>query len=156
MTTNSTTVTHSLIHADCITAMQSMRSSSYELIFADPPYFLSSGGTSCSGGKRISVDKGDWDKTRTPEEIHDFYMRWLTESYRLLKDSGSLFVCGTYHNIFDVGMCLKEVGFHVRNMITWQKNPPRLTLVVAALSIAQSSSFGQLRIHPNTTSIMSL
>ena len=44
MTTNSTTVTHSLIHADCITAMQSMRSSSYELIFADPPYFLSSGG----------------------------------------------------------------------------------------------------------------
>ena len=95
MTTNSTTVTHSLIHADCITAMQSMRSSSYELIFADPPYFLSSGGTSCSGGKRISVDKGAWAKTRTPEEIHDFNMRWLTESYRLLKASGSLFVCGT-------------------------------------------------------------
>lgn len=124
MTTNSTAATHSLIHADCIAAMQSMPSASYDLIFADPPYFLSSGGTSCSGGKRVSVDKGDWDKTQTPEEIHDFNMRWLTESYRLLKDTGSLFVCGTYHNIFDVGVCLTEIGFHVRNMVTWQKNNP--------------------------------
>lgn len=116
---------YALINSDCVDAMKPMQDAFFDLIFADPPYFLSSGGTSCSGGKRVPVDKGDWDRARGPEEVHNFNMRWLTESYRILKDTGSIFVCGSFHNIFDVGICLTEIGFQIRNMITWQKtNPP--------------------------------
>lgn len=114
-----------LIHDDCTAAMQTMPSETIDLVFADPPYFLSNGGTSCSGGKRVKVDKGDWDKPLTPAEMHNFNMKWISECYRLLKVTGSIFVSASFHNLFDVGQCLNEAGFITRNIITWQKtNPP--------------------------------
>ena len=114
-----------LIHGDCVTGMQAMQPESIDLVFADPPYFLSNGGTSCSGGKRVKVDKGDWDKPLTPAEMHDFNLKWISECYRLLKVTGSIFVSASFHNLFDVGQCLNEAGFITRNVITWQKtNPP--------------------------------
>ena len=100
-----------------------------DLIFADPPYFLSSGGITCSSGKRVCVDKGEWDKSRNIESIHNFNKKWLIESKRILKANGILWVCGTFHNIFSVGFALQELGFKILNNIVWEKQdpPPNLT-----------------------------
>jgi len=100
-----------------------------DLIFADPPYFLSSGGITCSSGKRVCVDKGGWDKSRNIESIHDFNVKWLLESKRILKVNGTIWVCGTFHNIFSVGFALQELGFKILNNIVWEKQdpPPNLT-----------------------------
>lgn len=95
-----------------------------DMIFADPPYFLSNGGKTISNGRITSVDKGDWDKGGTPEYIYEFNKQWLAECYRLLKDTGTIWVCGTYHNQDAVCRCLRELGFQILNIITWQKSSP--------------------------------
>ena len=97
----------------------------FDMIFADPPYFLSSGGISMQSGKIVCVDKGDWDKTKTPEQLNEFNMEWLGLCRDKLKDNGSIWISGTYHNIFSVANCLTELGYKILNVITWQKtNPP--------------------------------
>ncbi len=100
-----------------------------DLIFADPPYFLSSGGITCGRGKRVSVDKGEWDKSRNIEAVHEFNKKWLLESKRILKKNGSIWVCGTFHNIFSVGFALQELGYKILNNVVWEKQdpPPNLT-----------------------------
>ena len=100
-----------------------------DLIFVDPPYFLSSGGITCSSGKRVCVDKGGWDKSRNIESIHDFNKKWLLDSKRILKPNGTIWVCGTFHNIFSVGFALQELDFKILNNIVWEKQdpPPNLT-----------------------------
>lgn len=97
----------------------------FDMIFADPPYFLSNGGISLQSGKVVSVNKGEWDKSRTPEEIMAFNKKWLCLCRGKLKDSGTIWVSGTYHNIFSVANCLTELGYKILNVVTWQKtNPP--------------------------------
>ena len=75
----------------------------FDMIFADPPYFLSNGGISISNGKIVCVDKGDWDKGGTPDHIQEFNKKWLTACKSKLKDNGTIWVSGTHHNIFSVG-----------------------------------------------------
>ena len=106
--------------------MSEMESESIDLIFADPPYFLSTeNGITCQSGKMVSVKKGDWDKSKGLEEIHTFNRQWISECFRLLKESGSIFISGTFHNIYSIGMALQQEGFSIVNNITWQKlNPP--------------------------------
>ena len=97
----------------------------FDMIFADPPYFLSGGGISLQSGKVVCVDKGDWDKPKSPEEMKQFNMDWLALCREKLKDNGTIWISGTYHNIFSVANCLTELGFKILNVITWQKtNPP--------------------------------
>ena len=97
----------------------------FDMIFADPPYFLSGGGISLQSGKVVCVDKGDWDKPKTPEEMKQFNMDWLSLCREKLKDNGTIWISGTYHNIFSVANCLTELGYKILNVITWQKtNPP--------------------------------
>lgn len=97
----------------------------FDMIFADPPYFLSNGGISLQSGKVVCVDKGDWDKGKTPEELHEFNREWLRLCRDKLKDNGTIWISGTYHNIFSVANCLTELGYKILNVITWQKtNPP--------------------------------
>lgn len=97
----------------------------FDMIFADPPYFLSGGGISLQSGKVVCVDKGDWDKLKTPEEMKQFNMDWLSLCREKLKDNGTIWISGTYHNIFSVANCLTELGYKILNVITWQKtNPP--------------------------------
>lgn len=97
----------------------------FDMIFADPPYFLSNGGISMQSGKIVCVDKGDWDKSKTPEELYAFNKTWLGLCRDKLKDTGSIWISGTYHNIFSVANCLTELGYRILNVITWQKsNPP--------------------------------
>lgn len=97
----------------------------FDLIFADPPYFLSNNGITCQNGQMVSVNKGEWDKAATFEEIHAFNLQWLRECRRLLKPDGAIWVSGTSHNIFSVGYALQTLGFKVLNDIAWYKvNPP--------------------------------
>ena len=96
-----------------------------DVIFADPPYFLSNGGITCNGGKVASVNKGTWDKIATFDEKHKFNCRWLRLCKKILKPNGTIWVSGTLHNIYSVGMALEQEGFKILNNITWQKtNPP--------------------------------
>jgi site-specific DNA-methyltransferase (adenine-specific) len=97
----------------------------FDLIFADPPYFLSNGGVTCHAGKMVKVDKGAWDRSRGAEENHHFNREWLRRCQALLKANGTIFVSGTHHVIFSVGYAMQQLGMKLLNQITWQKpNPP--------------------------------
>ena len=97
----------------------------FDMIFADPPYFLSSGGISVQSGKVVCVDKGDWDKSMSQEDINAFNLKWLALCRDKLKDNGTIWISGTYHNIFSVANCLTQLGYKILNVITWAKtNPP--------------------------------
>ncbi len=113
-----------LLHGDCFQLLRDF-DFKFDVIFADPPYFLSNGGISVQSGKVVNVNKGAWDKGLSPEEMHAFNYRWLSLCREKLKDNGSIWVSGTYHNIFSVANCLAELGYKILNVITWAKtNPP--------------------------------
>jgi len=113
-----------LIHADSLKVLKKMEDESIDMIFADPPYFLSSGGITCSSGKMVSVDKGDWDKSVTIKEKHSFNKKWLKECKRVLKKDGTIWISGTYHNIYSIGMALEELEYKILNNIIWEKSNP--------------------------------
>ena len=117
---------YKLYHGDCFKILKKIAPNSVYLIFADPPYFLSTdSGITCQGGKMASVIKGSWDKEKNLRELHSFNRRWIRRCFYLLKDTGSLFVSGTFHNIYSIGMALQQEGYKIVNNITWQKlNPP--------------------------------
>lgn len=97
----------------------------FDMIFADPPYFLSNGGISLQSGKVVSVDKGEWDKGMSQDEVMAFNMEWLRLCRDKLKDNGSIWISGTYHNIFSVAHSLTVLGYKILNVVTWEKtNPP--------------------------------
>lgn len=99
--------------------------SKFDLIFADPPYFLSNDGLSIQSGKIVSVNKGVWDKSYGIDEIDKFNLEWLKMAKNALSDNGSVMISGTYHNIFSIGRALQKLDFKILNIITWQKtNPP--------------------------------
>lgn len=98
-----------------------------DMIFADPPYFLSNGGKKIQGRRIVSVDKGDWDKAESIEYIDQFNQEWIDSCKTLLKNNGTIWVCGTFHNIYSVEKCLKNAGFQIINIITWQKSDPTPT-----------------------------
>lgn len=95
------------------------------MIFADPPYFLSNGGISVQSGKQVSVNKGDWDKSQGFEKDNEFNRKWLSLCREKLAENGTIWISGTYHNIFSVAQILNELNFKILNVITWEKtNPP--------------------------------
>lgn len=81
---------------DCLKVLKKIEDKSIDVIFADPPYFLSSGGVSCHSGKQVSVDKADWDKSITIKEKNKFNKKWLKECRRVLKDNGTIWISGTF------------------------------------------------------------
>lgn len=97
----------------------------FDMVFADPPYFLSNGGISCQSGKVVCVDKGDWDKGNGEETVDEFNIEWIEACREKLKDNGTIWISGTYHNIFSIADALKTLGFRILNVVTWAKtNPP--------------------------------
>ncbi len=97
----------------------------FDAIFADPPYFLSNGGTTCKSGRRAKVDKGAWDESRGAEANHEFNREWLGRCQQVLKPDGTIWVSGTQHMIFSVGYAMQQLGFKLLNNIAWEKpNPP--------------------------------
>ena len=97
----------------------------FDMIFADPPYFLSNDGISVHAGKVVSVNKGDWDRSRGGDSDEAFTRAWIAEARKKLAPAGTIWISGTYHNIFSVAKILKEQGFKILNVVTWAKtNPP--------------------------------
>ena len=113
-----------LYNADCIEILKTLKPNSIDLIFADPPYFLSNGGKSIHSGKIVSVNKGDWDDKSKYDNHLQFTKEWLQQSFRVLKYGGSIWISGTVHNIFDVKNYLDEIGFKIINIVVWHKSDP--------------------------------
>ncbi len=114
-----------LYQGDCLDLLALIPESSVDLVFADPPYFLSNGGITCHAGRMVSVNKGDWDKSRGPGANHEFNRAWLAACQRVLKPNGSIWVSGTAHVIHSVGFAMQQLGFKLLNDISWVKpNPP--------------------------------
>ena len=113
-----------LFKGDCFEILPKFKGE-FDLIFADPPYFLSNDGLSIQSGKIVSVNKGDWDKGCGIDEIDKFNIKWLALAKDTLTDNGSVMISGTYHNIFSIGRALQKLDYKILNIITWQKtNPP--------------------------------
>ncbi len=113
-----------LLHGDSLELLPQFKFH-FDMIFADPPYFLSNGGISMQSGKIVCVDKGEWDKGKSPADINDFNNRWISQCRDKLKENGTIWISGTYHNIFSVANALTELGFKILNVVTWAKtNPP--------------------------------
>lgn len=113
-----------IVNGDCFDVL-SQFDFKFNMIFADPPYFLSNGGISYQSGKVVCVDKGEWDKGRSPESIMEFNRNWLSLCREKLRDNGTIWISGTHHNIFSIANALTELGYKILNVITWAKtNPP--------------------------------
>lgn len=113
-----------LLHGDCFQLLRDF-DFKFSCIFADPPYFLSNGGISVQSGKIVSVNKGNWDIGKSQQELMDFNREWIGLCRDKLKDNGTIWISGTYHNIFSVANCLTELGYKILNVVTWAKtNPP--------------------------------
>ena len=114
-----------LIEGDSFKILKKMEEKSVDVIFADPPYFLSNGGITVHSGKMVSVNKADWDKGLTSRDKLNFNRKWIRLCKSVLKDDGTIWISGTMHNIYSVGVALEMEGFNVINNITWKKlNPP--------------------------------
>lgn len=110
-----------LYHSDLIKLTSQLRNDSVDMIFADPPYNLSNGGFSIHAGKMVSVNKGDWDKSKGFDRDYEFHRLWLEACKRVLKPGGTLWVSGTYHSIYQCGHAIQSLGYHILNDITWYK-----------------------------------
>ncbi len=127
-----------IYQGDCLEILAAIPENCVDLIFADPPYFLSNDGITCHAGKMVSVNKGAWDRpsalpgalslskgSRVADVIHEFNRAWLAACQRVLKPNGSIWVSGTAHIIHSVGFAMQQLGFKLLNDISWVKpNPP--------------------------------
>jgi site-specific DNA-methyltransferase (adenine-specific) len=97
----------------------------FDVVFADPPYFLSNDGLTIQNGQITSVNKGLWDKSFGFDHINEFNRKWISLVRDKMKDNATIWISGTMHNIFSIGQILIELGFKILNIITWEKtNPP--------------------------------
>jgi site-specific DNA-methyltransferase (adenine-specific) len=110
-----------LYHADSLKILSEMKENSVDMIFADPPYFLSSGTFTCQNGRMVSVKKGEWDLSKGLQENFEFHLSWITACKRVLKPNGTIWISGTYHSIYQCGYALQLAGYHILNDIAWFK-----------------------------------
>lgn len=114
-----------LLSGDSVKLMSQIEENSIDMIFADPPYFLSNDGITCKSGEMVSVNKGEWDKKDNIKEIHEFNKAWIKEAKKILTPNGTIWVSGTYHNIYSLGMALQQYEYKILNNVVWyKKNPP--------------------------------
>jgi len=118
-----------LLKGDCIETLNHARENSVDMIFADPPYFLSNGGFTCHAGRMVSVNKGKWDESKGVVENHKFNLEWLKACKRVLKPNGTIWVSGTTHIIYSIGFAMQELEYKILNDIVWYKRnaPPNLS-----------------------------
>src|SRR3954468_11588514 len=114
-----------IIRQDCVAAMAALPDACIDMVFADPPYNLQLGGDLFrpEGGRVDAVDDA-WDKFATFADYDTFTRAWLREARRILKPNGTLWVIGSYHNIFRVGSALQDEGYWILNDIIWRKSNP--------------------------------
>jgi site-specific DNA-methyltransferase (adenine-specific) len=110
-----------LYNGDCLQILNMLPEDSVDMIFADPPYFLSSGSFTCQNGKMVSVKKGDWDLSNGTKKNFEFHLEWIKACRRVLKPSGTIWISGTYHSVYQCGFALEINGYHFLNDIAWFK-----------------------------------
>lgn len=110
-----------LYKSDCLNILSQLPENSIDMVFADPPYNLSNDGFTVHAGKMVSVNKGNWDKSKGFQDDYDFHFKWLEACKRVLKPQGTLWVSGTYHSIYQCGHAIQSLGYHILNDITWFK-----------------------------------
>ncbi len=118
-----------LYMGDCLEVLPKISEGSIDMVFADPPYFLSNDGITCHAGRMVSVNKGKWDKSPGVGEMHEFNLRWLEACQRVLKKDGTIWVSGTSHVIHSIGFAMQQLGLKILNDIVWYKRnaPPNLS-----------------------------
>ncbi len=115
------TTDFTLYQGNSLDVLSKLAENSIDMIFADPPYFLSSGSFTCQNGKMVSVKKGDWDVTRGLMANFEFHSAWIKACRRVLKSNGTIWISGTYHSIYQCGFALQMNDFHILNDIAWFK-----------------------------------
>lgn len=129
-----------LYKGNCSTVLSEFPDNYVDMIFADPPYMFSNmfsnNGITCYAGKMVSVNKGEWDKSRGFEQDVKFHEQWINECKRVLKPEGTIWISGTLHSIYQCGFLLQKLNFHILNDITWFKPnaAPNLSCTVFAHS----------------------
>src|SRR5438105_3759561 len=114
-----------ILIGDCVAAMAKLPAESVDLIFADPPYNLQlQGDLKRPDDSRVDAVDDDWDKFSSFAAYDDFTRAWLLACRRLMKPSATLWVIGSYHNIFRVGTILQDLGFWILNDVVWRKSNP--------------------------------
>jgi len=114
-----------ILRADCVAAMRALPTASVDMIFADPPYNLQLGGELFRpDGSHVDAVTDDWDRFDTFAAYDRFTRAWLNEARRVLKSTGTLWVIGSYHNIFRVGCAVQDLGFWILNDVVWRKANP--------------------------------
>lgn len=110
-----------LYKEDCFKILEQLPANSVDMVFADPPYNLSNGGFTVHAGKRVSVNKGHWDKSNGFQDDLEFHEAWIKAAKRILKPEGTLWVSGTYHSIYQCGYAIQKQGFKILNDVAWYK-----------------------------------
>src|SRR5580658_8686684 len=114
-----------VVVGDCVAEMTKLPAQSVDLVFADPPYNLQlQGDLKRPDDSRVDAVNDDWDKFTSFAAYDDFTRAWLIACRRLMKPSATLWVIGSYHNIFRVGAVLQDLGFWILNDIVWRKSNP--------------------------------
>ena len=113
-----------LLNGDSFKLLKKIEPKSIDLIFADPPYFLSSGGISCQNGKQVSVNKGEWDYSKTIEDRIKYHRKWIALCRNVLKDDGTMMISSTLHSVYAIGVALELEGYSIINNIIWKKTNP--------------------------------
>ena len=114
-----------IIQGDCIEAMNALPEKSVDLIFADPPYNLQLGGDLTRPDQsKVDAVNDDWDKFASFQVYDEFTRNWMNAARRILKDTGAIWVIGSYHNIFRVGATLQDLGYWIMNDVVWRKSNP--------------------------------
>jgi site-specific DNA-methyltransferase (adenine-specific) len=110
-----------LFNGDCLELTRFIPENSIDMIFADPPYLLSNNGITCQNGTMVKVNKGNWDKSNGFDHDAAFHNEWISACRRILKPEGTIWISGTYHNIYQCGYLLQKNDFHILNDIVWYK-----------------------------------
>lgn len=113
-----------LLGGDTFKLLKKIEPKSINMIFADPPYFLSSGGISCQNGKQVSVNKGEWDYSKTIEDRIKYHRKWIALCRDVLDDNGTIMISSTLHSVYAIGVALELEGFSIINNIIWKKTNP--------------------------------
>ena len=113
-----------LLNGDSFKLLKKIEPKIVDMIFADPPYFLSSGGVTCQSGKQVSVDKGEWDYTKTIEDRIKYHRKWIALCREVLKDNGTIMISSTLHSVYAIGVALELEGYSIINNIIWRKTNP--------------------------------
>ena len=114
-----------ILHGDCVEILNSLPENSADVIFADPPYNLQlRNELHRPDTSKVDAVNDGWDKFENFEEYDEFTHRWLSASRRVLKETGTIWVIGSYHNIYRLGAILQDLGFWILNDVVWIKKNP--------------------------------